>query len=162
MKKITAIFMITLIWCTFIAGCSSTPKENGTLAVYSFSGENDQLSISNGVIILNDTEEIYYGGTLSTKEGNFSDITAFTDSLYINTRNDRRTLFTNSIVDETGGTMIVSHEIGKISGDIFTNKEEIDWENNLYYELKTTNLNGEDEIYQLQLTLTEITTSKIK
>lgn len=162
MKKITAIIMITLICCTLIVGCSSASKENESLTVYSFSGENDQLSISNGVIILNNTEEIYYGGTLSTKEGNFSDITVFTDSLYVNDRSERRILFTNSVVDETGGTIIVSHETGKISGDILNNEEEIDWENNLYYELKTTNLNGEEEIYQLQLALTEITASKTK
>lgn len=34
------------------------------MQVYSFSGENDEMQISNGVIVLRDTDDIFYGGIL--------------------------------------------------------------------------------------------------
>lgn len=40
----------------------------------------------------------------------------------------------------TGGTINISGEVGKQS----------------FFELKTTNLNGEENEYQLQMTLTEV------
>ena len=38
--------------------------------------------------------------------------------------------------------------------------EEDDLQNNLYFELKTTNLDGEENTYQLQLAVTEVTKTK--
>ena len=54
MKKIMAV-MLSLLACTvLLAGCntSSESNEEQSLKVYSFSGENEYISVSNGVIIL--------------------------------------------------------------------------------------------------------------
>ncbi|MFQ9034268.1 hypothetical protein [Hungatella sp.] len=56
----------------------------------------------------------------------------------------------------TGGTINISGEVGKISGDIIKKAEIDELKNNLFFELKTTNLNGEENEYQLQMTLTEV------
>lgn len=50
----------------------------------------------------------------------------------------------------------ISGEVGKISGDIIKKAEIDELKNNLFFELKTTNLNGEENEYQLQMTLTEV------
>jgi len=36
-------------------------------------------------------------------------------------------------------------------------KDTSDWENNLYLELTTTDKSGTDNVYQLQMLLTEVT-----
>ena len=62
MKKIMAV-MLSLLACTvLLAGCntSSESNEEQSLKVYSFSGENEYISVSNGVIILDGKDEICY------------------------------------------------------------------------------------------------------
>ena len=68
MKKIRAV-MLSLLACTvLLAGCNTSPESNEEqpLKVYSFSGENEYISVSNGVIILDGKNEICYGGDLKT------------------------------------------------------------------------------------------------
>lgn len=60
----------------------------------------------------------------------------------------------------TGGTIAIAGETGKVSGDILKRAKADDLQNNLYFELKTTNLNGKENTYQLQLAVTEVTKTK--
>ena len=69
MKKIMAV-MLSLLACTvLLAGCSTSSESNEEqpLKVYSFSGENEYISVSNGVIILDGKDEICYGGDLKER-----------------------------------------------------------------------------------------------
>jgi len=72
---------------------------------------------------------------------------------------ERRIILSNSVVDQTGGTISIEGDLGKGAGDgfIIGNKVEKidDLKENLWFELKTTDLNGNEEAYQVQLTLTE-------
>lgn len=158
-KAIKIFFMTTFCFCLF-SGCGRKAVEE-QFAVYSFSGENNFFSISNGVIVLNSTEEIIYGGNLEEKDGMFSDIVAFSVSLYIQSGDEKRILLSNSVEDMTGGTITVPDEIGKVSGDIINETEIEELKNNLFLGLSTTNLNGEKKEYQLQLILTEVATGEV-
>ena len=71
--KVIQVLLITVLCICLLLGCSSKPAEK-PLVVYSFSGENEMFSISNGVIVLNEGEEIFYGGNL---DGKLSDIVAY-------------------------------------------------------------------------------------
>lgn len=153
MRKLSVILFAILACCVLLLGCGKESTKE-SLIVYSFCGENESFSISNGVIVLSSTEEIFYGGNL---EGELSDVVGYSMSFYIPFGNDERILLSNSVEDMTGGTISIAGEIGKISGDIFTATEIDELQNNLYFKLKTTNLKGEENEYQLQLTLTEIT-----
>lgn len=62
MKNLTIFVMIALI----LAGCKQAEKEQ--LRVYSFAGANENFTISNGVVVLHDSEEIFDGGKLDTRE----------------------------------------------------------------------------------------------
>ena len=154
--KVIYVLLITVLCTCLLLGCSSKPAEE-PLVVYSFSGENEMFSISNGVIVLNEGEEIFYGGNL---DGELSDIIAYSMTFYIQSGSDDIVLLSNSVTDMTGGTIGIAGETGKISGDVLKSAEEDDLQNNLYFELKTTNLGGEENTYQLQLTVTEITKTK--
>ncbi len=156
MKIVVRVLLITVLYACLLSSCSMKPAEE-PLVVYSFSGENEMFSISNGVIVLNEGEEIFYGGNL---DGELSDIIAYSMTFYIQSGSDDIVLLSNSVTDMTGGTIGIAGETGKISGDILIGAEEADLQNNLYFELKTTNLDGEENTYQLQLTVTEVTKSK--
>ena len=158
MKKIRAV-MLSLLACTvLLAGCntSSESNEEQSLKVYSFSGENEYISVSNGVIILDGKNEICYGGDLKVISDDFVDITTYSTTIYIN-GSEKEPLLSNSVDDQTGGTIDFSGNIGKISGDIFKNRDADKLTDNLWFELKTTNLSGEENTYQVQLKTTEIT-----
>ena len=157
MKKIRAV-MLSLLACTvLLAGCNTSPESNEEqpLKVYSFSGENKYISVSNGVIILDGKDEICYGGDLKVMSDDFSDITTYSTTIYIN-GSEKEILLSNGVDDQTGGTIDVSGNIGKISGDILGDSDD-KLTDNLWFELKTTNLSGEENTYQVQLETTEIT-----
>lgn len=84
MKKIMAV-MLSLLACTvLLAGCntSSESNEEQSLKVYSFSGENEYISVSNGVIILDGKDEICYGGDLKVMSDDFANITTSSGTPY--------------------------------------------------------------------------------
>lgn len=159
MKKIMAVLLIIAFSCTILTGCatSSNEEQGNILAVYSFSGENEYFSISNGVIVLSSAEEIFYGGDLEANQEKFDDITEYSMTFYVMTSNGKDILISNSVVDMTGGTIHISGDIGKRSGDGTIIRESTDeLKNNLYFELETTNLGGETSNFQLQLSVVEI------
>lgn len=158
MKKIMVATLSLLACAVLLAGCNTSTESNEeqSLKVYSFSGENEYISVSNGVIILDGKNEICYGGDLKMISDDFVDITAYSTTIYIN-GSEKETLLSNSVDDQTGGTIDFSGNIGKISGDILKDKDADKLTDNLWFELKTTNLSGEENTYQVQLKTTEIT-----
>ena len=157
MKKIMAVILSLLACMVLFMGCgtSSESNEEQSLKVYSFSGENDYISVSNGVIILDDKDEICYGGDLKVMSDDFADITTYSTTIYIN-GSEKEILLSNGVDDQTGGTIDVSGNIGEISGDFLRDSDADKLTNNLWFELKTTNLGGEENTYQIQLETTEI------
>ena len=68
MKKIMVATLSLLACAVLLAGCNTSTESNEeqSLKVYSFSGENEYISVSNSVIILDGKNEICYGGDLKT------------------------------------------------------------------------------------------------
>ncbi len=156
MKKTLVMLSAALICFALLSGCGEKPTEK-PLVVYSFCGENELFSISNGVIVLASQEEIFYGGDFEAKQDKLSDIVAFTTTFCIKSGNEETILTSNSVEDMTGGTLDVPLQLGNVSGDILPEAKTDELENNFYFELKTTNINGEENEYNLQLSLTEVT-----
>ena len=150
-----AILMLALV------GCEKVEQEQ--LTVYSFSGENEQLSISNGIIILNGTEETFSGGDLKVSDDFFDNITSYSTTFYIMSGGEKDVILSNGTVDMTGDTVNISGDLGQISGDSAIRRIKIDGtsdlKNILYFELTTKDMDGNENVYQLELSLTEITKS---
>ena len=150
-----AILMLALV------GCEKVEQEQ--LTVYSFSGENEQLSISNGIIILNGTEETFSGGDLKVSDYFFDNITSYSTTFYIMAGDEKDVILSNGMVDMTGDTVNISGDLGQISGDSAIRRIKIDGtsdlKNILYFELTTKDMDGNENVYQLELSLTEITKS---
>lgn len=159
MKKTVAILLTSLCFCAIFTGCGTLFKgeQNRSLTVYSFSGEDAYLSISNGVIVLSSGDDTFYGGNLETNQEEFDDITAYSMTFYVMSDNGKHILLSNRVVDMTGDTIRLSGETGKISGGTVIREPTDELQNNLFFELETTTSEGEKNNYQLQLLLTEIT-----
>lgn len=155
----TKVFVYMAILMLALTGCGKEEPEQ--LTVYSFSGENEQLTVSNGVIVLNGTEEIFSGGDLKVTGDLPADITSYSTTFYIMSGSERDVILSNSTVDMTGGTVNVSGDLGQISGDSTLRRIKIDDTNDLngtlYFELTTKDKYGMENVYQLQMALTEIT-----
>ena len=158
MRKAKALAFMTILILA-LTGCGKAEQE--PLRVYSFSGENEQLTVSNGIIVLNGTEETFVGGDLKVTGDFFDDITSYSTTFYTMSGSEKDIILSNSVVDMTGETVNVSCDLGQISGESIIRRIKIDdvndLENVLYFELTTKNKNGEENVYQLQISLTEIT-----
>lgn len=156
MKKIIAL-LFTLTCVLALAGCNHHAEQ---IVTYSFRGEHDYFAISNGSITLSDNEEVFDGGDLQiTRSGVLEEVASYSTTFYTITDGERSVILSNSVVDQTGGTISVEGDLGKGAGDgfIIGNKVEKidDLKENLWFELKTTDLTGNEEVYQIQLTLNE-------
>jgi len=156
-KLKVSVFMAILVLT--LVGCEKVEQEQ--LTVYSFSGENEQLSISNGIIVLNGTEEIFNGGDLKVTGDFFNNITSYSTTFYIMAGDEKDVILSNSVVDMTGATVNVSGDLGQVSGNSAIGRIKIDGTSDLkgilYFELTTKDRNGNENVCQLQLPLTEIT-----
>lgn len=157
MKKTRTILILLVFCCLILSSCGTSTESEPSLTVYSFSGENEQFSISNGVIVLTPDEEIFYGGDLTEKQEILSDIAEYSTTFYAMLGNEQKTLLSNSVIDETGTGVEISDQMGRIAGDIISRAQIDDLQNGLFFEMKTTSSNGEQHQYQIQLTLTEVT-----
>ena len=157
MKKARISLLLLFFSCSILSGCGTSTESEPSLTVYSFSGENEQFSISNGVIVLTPDEEIFYGGDLTEKQEILSDIVECSTIFYAISGNEQKTLLSNSAIDETGTGVEISGQTGRIAGDVISRAQIDDLQNGLFFELKTTSSNGEQHQYQIQLTLTEVT-----
>ena len=149
MKKLAAVIFVLL--CVLgIVGCHHDKQETVT---YSFRGEHEYFTISNGSIVFNDAEEVFEGGKLEIVQPEpFADVTSYSTTFYTMRNEEKTVIMSSSIIDQTGGTVNVYGDFGRISGTNLSGivDRELD---NLWFELKTTDLNGTENVYQLQLTL---------
>ena len=157
MKKLIAL-LLPLVCMLSLAACNNTEQEQ--VSTYSFYGEHDYFSISNGSIVLNDTEEVFDGGDLEiTQSGVLEEVASYSTTFYTLINGEKRIILSNSVIDQTGDSVNVDGDLGKASGKDFVvgnkveNIEEL--RENLWFELTTMDLNGEENVYQIQLTLTE-------
>ena len=157
MKQILA-FVMTLVCALSLSACGNGNQEQ--TETYSFRGENEFFAISNGSIVLSDTNEVFDGGNLHvTQAGIFDQVTSYSATFYTKKDGVQRTLMSNCVVDQTGSTIHVEGDLGTMSGDGFIIGGKVasidELKGNLWFELKTTDSEGKESSYHLRLTLTE-------
>ena len=157
MKKMMAL-VSALVCVLVLAGCKNAKQVQGS--TYTFRGEHEYFVISNGSIVFSDTEEVFRGGYLEiTQSDFFEDVASYSTTFYTITNGKRKIILSDRVIDQTGSSVDVNGELGSVSGEdvIFGNKiSNIDeLKENLWFELKITDLNGEDNVYQIKLIVTE-------
>ena len=160
MKK--ALVFILAIICLFIfVGCNSTEESDKT-EVYTFHGENEYISVTNGTAVIDDENEMFSGGNLAVLNKElFDNAVYWRYEFYVSNDGEEKTVYVGSVSDETGGASVnIEGDLGKISGgDIITKYDDSytdDFVNNLYFKLVVKNAEGEENTYHLQMKVDKV------
>ena len=158
MKKLIAM-ILSFVCVVGLSGCSNGKQAEEI--TYNFTGEHECFTISNGSITFSDGgqpfsggEQKFYGGELTvTKPEIFEHVTSYSTSFYTLYENGERNQFQSSTTtSETGLSVPVGEGLGSVSvaGSMLSNLEQ-----GLWFELKTVDLDGRENTYQIQLELTK-------
>ena len=118
MKKRFVAIALIIILLFIITSC--TKPENQT-EVYSFSGENENIVINNGLIIVTDDLEKFIGGDISFKGEEPSNVKDYFDRFYFYKDGNEETIMNNATTSQgiTKG-LNISSDLGSISSkDLF-------------------------------------------
>lgn len=158
MLKQRAMILLAALCCLLLAGCGRESAETDAfLAVYSLSGESDEVTLSNGVLVLTDAEQTLDGGDLYYHPAEPFDTVRYTTEIYLSAGGERNVLISMGAQDTTGGGLEVSGDVGGCSGQMLTEEQVYGLkEASCFFELTCTDRSGEERIYTLPLTLTEV------
>ena len=150
MKKglLSVFFLLTSLF--LMTACT---KSEQAVEVYSFSGENDEIRINNGLIIVTEDLERFIGGDLSFKGEEPSDVKAYAEKFFFEKEGIEEGGLTNSstIEGKTEGTEIDS-ELGAISSEDLFYGDDLEWiKESLKFSLTGKFMNGEKFDYKLDL-----------
>lgn len=159
MKKVTTVIFIAALMLT---GCHKTTSKQ-SFKVFSFHATNEQLTITNGVIILSDEGDTFYGGDLEVSKDFPANIMTYSLKFYIKAKEENQTILSNTLSNQSDSPALIDTNLGKIAdedqflGTVDNEETILNLKNNLYFELITTDTNGEKNTYKLQMLLTEVT-----
>lgn len=160
MKRCASILVVCLLLAALLTGCArvSYGGQGESLGVWSFRGENDEIAVSNGVIVISPDTETLYGGNLTVKSDAFGDVAAYTVRIKLDTGEEWKQLLVNTVsaAGAPGVSIGVSDFIGQTTGDVFGTNDAEFFSDNLRFEFDVTDLSGELHSYQMPLQVTQI------
>lgn len=150
MKKGLLAIALIAIWLSIITFCT---KPENQIEVYSFSGENENIAINNGLIIVTDDLEKFIGGDLSFHGEEPSDVKEYFDRFYYYKGSNEETIMSNSArIQGVVKGLNISSELGSISSKdlFFANDMEL-IKGSLKFSISGNLIDGKDFEYDLSL-----------
>ena len=149
-KLLTIGFMVIIL--SFITACM---KSQDKIKIYSFTGENEDIIINNGLIIITDSSEKFIGGNLSFKDDVISNIRYY-DKKFFFYKDDIKVDILNNykVVEENIKDVTVSSDLGSISSkdlSLDTNLESV--KGTLNFLIEGDFINGKKFKHELPLTV---------
>ena len=94
-----------------------------------------------------------------TQSGVLETVASYSTTFYAFVDGEQRVILSNSVIDKTGGVVNAEGDLGKVSGKgviIGSKIKHIEQlRDNLWFELQTTDLSGNGNVYQVRLTLVD-------
>lgn len=168
MKKRMA-FLLALICVLSFTACGSeeeiiqevTPdasQSNQTQeGTYSFYGENEYFSLSNGSLVVSDERETFKGGVLEAVDPEFfSDVVSVSSSFYTFKGNGEPDIFeTHKKYSSDGTPVSFGGSLGGSSSNSPYLIRKIE-QGGLWLEVQTVDTADKETVYQLELTVTKV------
>ena len=169
---VPVLWYITILICTVVLfGCSKADIKNevsestinankNPSGTYLFSGENESIKITNGSIIFGEINEVFSGGNLEILQPDlFADISSYSTTFYTLRNNGERNDFhSTNVTGVRNGAESINSDLGSSSSNGF---RVINLEQGLWFELITTDVNGKEDKYLLELNVIEDGTNPI-
>lgn len=150
MKKLTALALAVLCaLCLF--GCASGKQEETT--TWYFSGAHEYFTVSNCSVVLSDSEQKFYGGELTvTQPELFDNVTSYSTCFYTLKKGAPDPFHSTTTTGLTDNSAPYGQKLGSASstGRMISNLEE-----GLWFELRTINADGTEQVYQIELKATD-------
>lgn len=164
MKKLIALLLAFA--CVFaLFGCSKStekrevPESTGNApqrhtGSYSFFGENEYIKITGGSVTFGERNELLNGGNLEILQPDlFANVSSYSTTFYTLLNNGKRNDFHSThVTGVRNGAASINSDLGSSSSNGFM---VINLEQGLWFELITTDANGQETVYLLELTVTE-------
>ena len=158
MRKLI-VFIFSLSFILTLTACMNAKETQH--AVYSFYGEDGYFEISNGAIVLSDSEDIFYGGNLRVSpSSSISNITSYKATFYIMIDGQQKTIFANEFRNYSSAELVVIDLGKKVSKhpDISNQFKNIEEKNAKFWcELEVSDAEGNRNCYTIVLKLIQIT-----
>ena len=161
MKKIIALFLVVSCVLTLSACCNEKQEKT---RVYSFTGGNEEYVITNGVVVMTDEEDIFYGGELQARNPDgIKNIASYRAEFYTSVDGEENSVLVSALDNDSLSEML-NIDFGKSSGNgdkldnSFGRMDEL--QGDFWCELRIKDTQGNQKSYIIDLTLTEITGEK--
>ena len=159
MKK-SLIFILIISCVMLLSACAKAETENNI--VLSFCGKNETLELNNGVIVLSDSREAFSGGNFEVVNPEiFSNISSYSITFYTTYGDKKSVIISDGILDKTENVVEVGGGLGQAAAEDvlldYSIKNVRDLKDNLWFELKTMDVDGNENTHQLQLDFTQVT-----
>ena len=152
-KLITTVWV--LVFALLLVACSNAKQED--VVEYSFYGENEYFSLSNGSIVVSGEMEKFDGGVLKAIDPElFSDVVSVSSSFYTHKGNGERDIFsTHKEYSLDGEPVSFGGSLGGSSSNSPDLIRKIE-QGGLWLEVQTVDTADKETVYQLELTVTEV------
>jgi hypothetical protein len=154
-KKFIAIILIVIFLCVFT---SCTRTDNQT-EIYSFSGENENIAINNGLIIVTNDSEKFIGGDLSFKGDEPLDAKDYFERFFYYKDGNEEIIFNNvtTTTSSNKGRVNISSELGSISSKNLFYYDDLELiKGSLNFLISGKLVNGENFEYDLTLIVKKV------
>lgn len=150
------VFIGTTIWY-------KTKMDKQEFKVYSFQGENTDIRVTDGLIILFPNKHIVSGGNIQYIGSNEEQIESYSESIYLDKEGDKDIILLNTVsmeIDNKGASLsdelLLNKSIGEISSQQLFNEEQLGLiKNNLYFNLQYSTIDGKIENSIIMLNVKE-------
>jgi len=131
--------------------------------VYSFQGENTDIRITDGLIIMSPNKHIVSGGNIQYIGSKEEQIESYSESIYLDKEGDKDVVLLKTVsmeMDNKGislsDELLLNKSIGEISSQQLFNEEQLGLiKNNLYFSLRYSTVDGKIENSIIMLNVEE-------
>ncbi|EHI99606.1 hypothetical protein CDLVIII_3016 [Clostridium sp. DL-VIII] len=131
--------------------------------VYSFSGKDTNIRISNGIIIIFPNKQIVNGGDIQFIGNNQEKIKSYSKTIYLDKKVNKDIILSNTVSYQgcADGAMFADEFLsnksaGEISSDkLFTKSDINNIKDNLYFSLEYSTVDGKTEHFTIKLNVKE-------
>lgn len=150
------VFIGTTIWY-------KTKMDKQEFKVYSFQGENTDIRITDGLIIMSPIKHIVSGGNIQYIGSKEEQIESYSESIYLDKEGDKDVVLLKTVsmeIDNKGislsDELLLNKSIGEISSQQLFNEEQLGLiKNNLYFSLRYSTVDGKIENSIIMLNVEE-------
>ncbi len=150
------VFIGTTIWY-------KTKMDKQEFKVYSFQGENTDIRITDGLIIMSPNKHIVSGGNIQYIGSKEEQIESYSESIYLDKEGDKDVVLLKTVsmeMDNKGislsDELLLNKSIGEISSQQLFNEEQLGLiKNNLYFSLRYSTVDGKIENSIIMLNVEE-------